>query len=381
MRCLLSNRRRTMIRSLESDDAAANVWLGRMMTKSGVTPASAGLQFATWLASHSSNARLCILCHSDADGISAGAILHRALRRAGREVATIATQKFENAWSESVCDRARATSPHGLIVCDLGVRARPILDGVSTCFIDHHYFSDLPLDGPVITGFQVEPCPTSGLIAFWCASAIADVRDLEWIAAISLLSDSGERAPFAELTSAKRAHGLSALREATTLLNAARRSTSGNAQPALELLLRATSPPEISRGDSPEALVLREAHQEVKRAFADAKRAAPKFSGPVSILRIHTPCQVHPLIAQIWRTRLPKYIVFCANTGYRDGFVHFSGRCGKETDLIAFLRDHAPADPGDHYGRGHPQAAGGSLPVSVWNAWTAALGFGNEVAA
>jgi single-stranded-DNA-specific exonuclease len=77
----------------------------------------------------------------------------------------------------------------------------------------------------VITGFQVEPCPTSGLIAFWCANASADVSDLEWIAAISLLSDSGERAPFAELTSAKRANGLSALREATTLLNAARRSS------------------------------------------------------------------------------------------------------------------------------------------------------------
>ena len=188
-----------------------------------------------------------------------------------------------------------------------------------------------------------------------CASAVADVPDLELIAAISLLSDSGERAPFTEPTSAKSAHGLSALREATTLLNAARRSSSGNAQPALESLLRAAAPREISRDDSTEALILREGQQEVNRAFEEAKRAAPKFSGPISILRIHTPCQVHPLIAQIWRTRLPKYIVFCANSGYRDGFVHFSARCGKETDLIAFLRDHAPADPGDNYRRGHPK--------------------------
>ena len=302
-----------------------------------MTPALADQQFTKWLASHSFNAKLSVLCHSDADGISAGAILHRTLRRSGREVATIVTQKFENAWSESVRDRVQATSPDALVVCDLGVRAKPILDAVPTCFIDHHYFSDASSDGVVITGFQAEPCPTSGLIAFWCASAVADVPDLEWIAAISLLSDSGERAPFVELTSAKSAHGLSALRKATTLLNAARRSSSGNAQPALELLLRAASPKEISGDNSPEALILREAQQEVNRAFAEAKRAAPKFSGPISILRIHTPCQVHPLIAQIWRTRLPKYIVFCANSGYRDGFVHFSGRCGKETDLIAFL--------------------------------------------
>jgi single-stranded-DNA-specific exonuclease len=67
------------------------------MTRSGLTPASAGQQFATWLASHLSDAKLCILCHSDADGIAAGAILDRALRRSGREVATIVTRKFENA--------------------------------------------------------------------------------------------------------------------------------------------------------------------------------------------------------------------------------------------------------------------------------------------
>jgi hypothetical protein len=34
-------------------------------------------------------------------------------------------------------------------------------------------------------------------------------------------------------------------------------------------------------------------------------------AGALAVVRIHTACQVHPLIAQIWRTRLPKYIVFC----------------------------------------------------------------------
>lgn len=183
-----------------------------MTTSSELTPASAGQQFATWLVSHCSSAKLCILCHSDADGISAGAILHRALQRSDREVATIVTRKFENAWSESIRDRLQEASAGALIVGDFGVRARPVLEAVPTCLIDHHYFSDAPSDSVIITGFQVEPCPTFRLIAFWCASAVADVSDLEWMPAISLLSDSGERAPFVELTSAKRVHGLSALR-------------------------------------------------------------------------------------------------------------------------------------------------------------------------
>ena len=180
-------------------------------------------------------------------------------------------RKFENAWSESVRDRLQAGAAGALIVCDLGVHARAVLDALPTCFIDYHYFSDAPLNGMVITGFQAEPCPTSGPIAFWYANAIADVSDLEWIAAISLLSDVGERAPFAELTSAKNAHGLSALREATTLLNAARRPSSGNAEPALRLLLRTSSPRDISRGHSPDAMVLRQAQQEVNRAYTEAK--------------------------------------------------------------------------------------------------------------
>ena len=59
------------------------------------------------------------------------------------------TQKFESAWSQSVRDRVQATSPDAVVVCDLGVRARPVLDAVPTCFIDHHYLSDAP---PLLTG-------------------------------------------------------------------------------------------------------------------------------------------------------------------------------------------------------------------------------------
>ena len=236
----------------KSDDATANEWLARMTTTSKLTSATAGQQFASWLASQSSNAKLGVLCHSDADGIAAGAILHRALHARLRPLSSKNLRMRGASQFAIVCKPAR---PGALIVCDLGVRARAVLDALPTCFIDHHYFSDAPLNGVVITGFQAEPCPTSGLIAFWCANAIADVSDLEWIAAISLLSDVGERAPFAELTSAKNAHGLSALREAITLLNAARRPSSGNAEPALRLLLRASSPRDISRGHSPDAMV------------------------------------------------------------------------------------------------------------------------------
>jgi len=56
----------------------------------------------------------------------------------------------------------------------------------------------------------------------------------------------------------------------------------------------------------------------------EAKKAAPVFSNRVALIRLDTPCQVHPLIAQIWRTRLPQYIVISANEGYLPGRVNFS---------------------------------------------------------
>lgn len=79
----------------KSGDATANEWLARMTTTSKLTSASAGQQFASWLASQSSNAKLGVLCHSDADGIAAGAILHRALNHCSTSSAVSHTGRTE----------------------------------------------------------------------------------------------------------------------------------------------------------------------------------------------------------------------------------------------------------------------------------------------
>ena len=43
---------------------------------------------------------------------------------------------------------------------------------------------------------------------------------------------------------------------------------------------------------------MREARREVKAAMAEAKKQAPLFAGEVVLIRIHSSCQIHPLIAQ-----------------------------------------------------------------------------------
>ncbi|HEX6290344.1 MAG TPA: DHH family phosphoesterase [Herpetosiphonaceae bacterium] len=322
---------------------------------------------------------IAVLCHSDADGIAAGAILVRALRQLGHTVAVEVTRKGEHGWSASVRDRLDRVKPQALIVADLGSRDQPILADVPTLLIDHHRPAGVAPNAALLTGYGHDPTPTAGLLAYWCASAVTDTDAWCWIAAISILSDIGERAPFALLDDARRRYKATPLREATTLLNAPRRSASGDTTPALHLLLTSDEPRAIISGAAPEVERLKQAKTEVNRAFAEAKKAAPRFSGNVAAIRIHTPCQVHPLIAQIWRTRLPTYIVLGVNTGYLPGYVNFSARAPRELNLLDFLRQHAPADAGAAYGHGHDQASGGMLRYSAWNEFIDGLGFGPEM--
>ncbi len=218
-----------------------------------------------------------VLCHSDADGLTTGAILTLALRRAGLTVRVEATGKGGSAWSDETVALLEKHRPSALIVGDLGVRAEPVSPtGVPTFFIDHHRPSGLPPDAEthVVTGYGLDPTPTSGLIAFACVGGLPDVNvdDLDWIAAISVLGDIGDKAPFAVLAPAKKRYGAGVLRDATTLLNAPRRSATGDASGALALLLSVGHPREISDGTRPESAALRRDKEEVHAAMTEAKK-------------------------------------------------------------------------------------------------------------
>ena len=85
---------------------------------------------------------------------------------------------------------------------------------------------------------------------------------------------------------------------------------------------------------------------------------------------MHSRCQIHPLIAQIWRSRLPsKYVVIVSNDGYLPGRVNFSARSASGVNLLEFLRSQ------NVNARGHDQATGASLSVEQWTEFLAKLGF------
>lgn len=336
--------------------------------------------FAAFVGALDIDARVVVFCHFDADGLAAGALLGRALPRLGfRDVRVVHSGRGESAFGEAARARLAALEPDALIVADLGVDRAGTLPGVPTLYLDHHRPQGEPEDAAVISGYGWDPIPASAWMAYDLLLPLADIRDLDWIAAVGTLSDLGDRAPWPELPAIRKRHTAKWLREAVALVNAARRASEFDVATPLRLLLEAHGPRALAEDDARGADRLRAYRAEVAEELAKARRAAPRFSaaGPYALLRMDSPCQVHPLIAQQWRGRLPKHAVLAANHGYLPGVVAFSMRTARtDLSLPTLLRavDLGP-DAGPAYGNGHDQASGGHLPPAAFERLLEALGF------
>lgn len=336
--------------------------------------------FRRFLAGCRPGDRIAIVHDSDADGVSAGVVLERALERANfTDVHRIIPDRFRDAWAVTNRARIEAARPDVLLVLDLGVRDEPLATNARTCFVDHHHPDGDAPHATVISGYDLDPIRNTSLMVFDLCSSIADVSDLDWISVLGVVSDLGDKAPFPILARAKEKYGMRDIRELATLINASRRASMYDPEAAARLLLEHQSPRSALTFGSAELARLQSAREEVRVELAKGKKAAPKFSGEVALVRVASPCQIHPLIAQIWRSRLPNHYVLVANEAYLPGRVNFAARSSGARNVLQFLRS-IDLDAGNgSYARGHDQASGGSLPVDAWNDLLAKLGFGEDV--
>src|SRR5205814_5974426 len=107
-------------------------------------------------------------------------------------------------------------------------------------------------------------------------NAEGEVADKAWVAAIGNLGDLGPDYP--ELHIAAKQQKMKWIREATTILNAAKRSSRYALGTAFEVLKEAENAQEIVEGSSPGIQLLKQCRAEVKAALDEAKRLAPRFS-------------------------------------------------------------------------------------------------------
>jgi single-stranded-DNA-specific exonuclease len=330
------------------------------------------------------SARVVVFCHFDADGLAAGALFGRALARMGfGDVRVVHSDRGENAFSAGARERLAAMRPDALIVTDLGVHHAGVLPGVPTLYVDHHRPEGEPRDAAVVLGYGWDPIPASAWLAYDLLSPLVGIDDLAWIAAVGTISDLGDKAPWDALPAIRKRWSGKWLREAVSLVNAARRASAFDVGTPLRMLMKADGPRAIAEDDALGADRLRAYRAEVQAELAVARKQAPVFSAgqPWALIPVDSGCQIHPLIAQQWRTRLPRFAVIAANRGYLPGIVAFSART-QRTDLVLPALLRAPdigADDEASFGRGHDQASGGHLPAAQFNRLMKALGFDARV--
>lgn len=336
---------------------------------------AAAVQIDDLLTSLPPATRMVILHDVDADGVCAGVVWQRVLERLGRQIIRIQPDRERNAWTRENRRRIAQQNPEFLWVLDLGSQSNPVIEGVPTCFIDHHRPEGVPAGDLLVSGYTWEPIPNTSWMVYELGRRLTSVEDLDWVAVIGTLSDLGDKAPWPLLESAKKKYTAKWLKAATALVNAPRRASNFNPEAAARALLAHSNPRELCEDTSPDVEELKAARAEVAAAMEQAKKAAPKFAGQVALVRINSPCQIHPLIAQIWRGRLPKYHVICANDGYMPNRINFSARSAKGQSVLDLLKS-IELSPGEgHFGHGHDQASGGSLPPERWRELLEKLGF------
>lgn len=320
-----------------------------------------------------------ILCDGDVDGLGAGVLLWHYLTRRGiarENLVVLHPEKGENAFTPTTRGYVARSHPRTLFVLDLGVSDRQIVHEIPTLFVDHHRPTGEPKDATVITGYLWRPVPTSSLLTYLLCNSRGEVADKAWVAAIGNMGDLGPE--YGELRAAAKAQKLKWVREATTLLNAAKRSSLYALGAAFEVLRDAESAQEIVEGRSANVEMLRQCRAEVKAGLDEVKRLAPKFSKTekVALFEFSDPNRIHPLLAQSWHGRLPKFIVIAANHGFVPGRVSFSARTSSGANILEFLarfRDVVPQEL--EYGYGHDQAAGGVVSEEGWATLKQAFGF------
>ncbi len=326
--------------------------------------------------------KVVILCDGDVDGLGAGSILWTYLVRNGlpeSRLLAMHTPKGANAFSAEVSRLVVQAAPAALFVLDLGILDYTIAPGVPALLVDHHRPAGEPPGSTVLTGYQWRPVPTTSLLTYLLCNTNQAVADRAWVAAIGNLGDLGPEHP--ELAQAAREQKQKYVREATSLLNSAKRSSDPDrAVPAAFAALRnALTARELVEADSEEVRLLRAFKTKVQAELAAAKRSAPSFSRTenVALLRFDSPARVHPLLAQSWRGRLPKYIVIAANNGYLPGKVNFSARTNLDLNLLDFLARHGQQLEGveNEYGHGHDKASGGALSFANFDRLLNSMGF------
>lgn len=168
----------------------------------------------------------------DADGLSAGVIIHRTLVHLGLSLDLIEVHliaKHASVHDESEREAMLAKKPANVIVVDQGSRAAPSIvadPNVPSLVIDHHLSDDFPTNAEVVSACHYPPVATSSLLTFEiCQELHGEIPEsCAFLCAMGTHGDLGNtlqwKAPFPDMKAMFKKHTKKAVTDAVALINA-----------------------------------------------------------------------------------------------------------------------------------------------------------------
>lgn len=309
--------------------------------------------------------RIIILTHVDSDGVSSGVLLYKVLTdKDYKNIDIIYPKKGENGYSERIKNLINSSKPDFLFFMDLGSYPLNFDNIRKIILIDHHKPEGIPNNGVLLSSFPPPPYISTSYLAYLLLKEI-NYNPKDYLGLIGEVGDYGLEvdAPyFKELIKKYKKKNISLV---SSLINSARRVKEFDIKTSLKYLINSENFEDLLI-DSEYMKKLLYYKDVIKEDVDKWKRTKPKFIKNIAIIEINSPNLIHPIIAQIWRNVLEKYIIICANFGYLKDKVSFSIRTNLDISLLSFLRKYLKPSIEEDLGFGHERATGGIIDLEKW---------------
>jgi single-stranded DNA-specific DHH superfamily exonuclease len=310
--------------------------------------------------------KVLILTHVDSDGVSSGAILYKVLKSIGYiNLDIIFPGKGENGYSEGVKNKIKEKNPDYLFILDLGSYETNFDNVKKIILIDHHRPEGVPNDGVLFSSFPPPPYISTSYLTFLILKKM-NLNPKDYIGLIGQVGDYGTEYEAPKIDELFKKYKKKEISYVSSLVNSARRVKYFDIETSLNYLIESENFSDLLV-DSENKKRLIEYKEIVKNDIDKWKKTKPKFIKNVAIIEINSQNLIHPVIAQIWRNVLEKYIIICANFGYIEGKVSFSMRTSLNISLLDFLRNFLEPSIEEDLGFGHERATGGIVSIEKWN--------------
>lgn len=310
--------------------------------------------------------KILILTHVDSDGVSSGAILYKILSsQSFKNFEIIFPNKGENGYSEGVKKRIKDYNPDILFILDLGSYETKFDDIKRIFLIDHHKPEGVPTKGVLFSSFPPPPYISTSYLSFLLFNKIS-LNPKDYIGLIGQVGDYGTDLEVPLINELFKKYKKKDVSYISSLVNSARRIKEFNIELSFKYLIESENFSDLLSNSSYKKK-LEEYKEVIREDIVKWKKVKPKFIKQIAILEINSPNLIHPVIAQIWKNILEKYIVICANFGYIENKVSFSMRTSLNISLLEFLRNFLEPSIEEDLGFGHERATGGIVSIEKWS--------------